>query len=198
MIPAIIMAMGFYAIYLNLGLLNSIPGLIVADSTIAVPFGVLIFTAFMSGIPDELTQAARMVTDAGLRVSSLCRGGFLTAEPGPERDRAIDDNRRAIDEAAALSADCLVMVVGGLPEGSRDLAGARDRVAEAIAALGGVSEVYSVTGAIDLIALIRVAQHDQVADVVAGLWYLSVSTRTWPAGEVRGQIRRTEARVHGV
>ncbi|MDY0914718.1 carbohydrate ABC transporter permease [Rathayibacter festucae] len=60
MIPAIIMAMGFYAIYLNLGLLNSIPGLIVADSTIAVPFGVLIFTAFMSGIPDELTQAARM------------------------------------------------------------------------------------------------------------------------------------------
>ena len=40
-------------------------------------------------------------------------------------------------------------------------------VAEAIAALSGVSEVYSVTGAIDLIALIRVAQHDQVADVVA-------------------------------
>ncbi|RYY66604.1 MAG: CHRD domain-containing protein, partial [Comamonadaceae bacterium] len=38
----------------------------------------------------------------------------------------------------------------------------------------------------------------QVADVVAGLWYLSVSTRTWPAGEVRGQIRRTAARVHGV
>ncbi len=40
-------------------------------------------------------------------------------------------------------------------------------VAEAIAALRGVSEVYSVTGSIDLIALIRVAQHDQVADVVA-------------------------------
>jgi multiple sugar transport system permease protein len=58
MIPAIIMAMGFYAIYLNLGILNTVWGLIIADSTIAVPFGVLIFTAFMSGIPDELLQAS--------------------------------------------------------------------------------------------------------------------------------------------
>ena len=60
MIPGIIMAMGFYAIYLKLGVLNSTAGLILADSTIAVPFGVLIFTAFMSGIPDELVQAARI------------------------------------------------------------------------------------------------------------------------------------------
>jgi multiple sugar transport system permease protein len=58
MIPGIIMAMGFYAIYLKAGVLNSTAGLILADSTIAVPFGVLIFTAFMSGIPDELTAAA--------------------------------------------------------------------------------------------------------------------------------------------
>jgi multiple sugar transport system permease protein len=58
MIPGIVMAMGFYAIYLKAGVLNSTAGLILADSTIAVPFGVLIFTAFMSGIPDELTQAA--------------------------------------------------------------------------------------------------------------------------------------------
>ncbi|MEU6668092.1 carbohydrate ABC transporter permease [Streptomyces sp. NPDC046727] len=60
MIPGIIMAMGFYAIYLQLGLLRSVPGLIVADSTLAVPFAVLIFTAFMSGIPGELLQAAQM------------------------------------------------------------------------------------------------------------------------------------------
>jgi multiple sugar transport system permease protein len=59
MIPGIIMAMGFYAIYLTLGILNTVPGLIVADSTIAVPFAVLIFTAFMSGIPEELMQAAK-------------------------------------------------------------------------------------------------------------------------------------------
>jgi len=60
MIPGIIMAMGFYAIYLRLGVLNSAAGLVLADSTIAVPFGVLIFTAFMSGLPDELLNAAKI------------------------------------------------------------------------------------------------------------------------------------------
>ncbi|MFC5826448.1 carbohydrate ABC transporter permease [Nonomuraea insulae] len=59
MIPGIIMAMGFYAIFLTTGVLNTVPGLIVADSTLAVPFAVLIFTTFMSGIPEELLQAAR-------------------------------------------------------------------------------------------------------------------------------------------
>ncbi|MBC6462787.1 sugar phosphate isomerase/epimerase family protein [Actinomadura sp. HBU206391] len=88
-----------------------------------------------------LAATAKLVRDAGLRVSSLCRGGFLTAG-----DRAsLDDNRRAVDEAEELSAAALVLVVGGLPgvvpgEGpqpgfSRDLAGARERVAEALAVL---------------------------------------------------------------
>ena len=60
MIPGLVMAMGFYGIFLDLGLLNSWWGLIIADSTIAVPFGVMIFTAFMSGIPAELINAARI------------------------------------------------------------------------------------------------------------------------------------------
>jgi multiple sugar transport system permease protein len=60
MIPGIIMAMGFYAIFLGMGVLNTVWGLIVADSTIAVPFGVLIFSAFMAGIPNELMQAAKI------------------------------------------------------------------------------------------------------------------------------------------
>ncbi|OUC92747.1 xylose isomerase [Streptosporangium minutum] len=85
-----------------------------------------------------LEETVELVGDAGLRVSSLCRGGFLTSGD------ALDDNRRAIDEAAALKAACLVMVVGGLPGVvpgeplgaiSRDLAGARERVAEALAVL---------------------------------------------------------------
>ncbi|MEV4803441.1 sugar phosphate isomerase/epimerase [Nonomuraea sp. NPDC049421] len=98
-----------------------------------------------------LAESVKLVRAAGLRVSSLCRGGFLTAGglPGEEGRaafaRALDDNRRAIDEAAELEAACLVMVVGGLPgvrpgealpEGfTRDLAGARERVAEALAEL---------------------------------------------------------------
>ena len=60
MIPGIIMAMGFYLIFFNWGILDTVPGLILADSTLAVPFGVLIFTAFMSGIPDELISAAKI------------------------------------------------------------------------------------------------------------------------------------------
>src|SRR5690606_11694369 len=60
MIPSVVMAMGFYAIYVRLGWLNTVWGLIIADSTIAVPFGVLLFTAFMSGIPQELMHAAKI------------------------------------------------------------------------------------------------------------------------------------------
>ena len=60
MVPGIVMAMGFYGIFLDLGLMNTWWGLVVADSTIAVPFGVMIFVAFMSGIPGELSAAARI------------------------------------------------------------------------------------------------------------------------------------------
>lgn len=60
MIPAVVMAMGFYAIYIRLGLLNTVAGLIVADSTLAVPFGVLLFRAFMAGIPAEVMAAAQI------------------------------------------------------------------------------------------------------------------------------------------
>jgi len=77
-------------------------------------------------------QAARIVRDAGLRVSSLCRGGFLT---GVDVPGILDENRRAIDEAATLGTAELVMVVGGLHNGDRDLATARQRVADRLADL---------------------------------------------------------------
>jgi multiple sugar transport system permease protein len=68
MIPSIIIAFGFYAIYLNLGMLNTTWGLIVADSTLAVPFGVLIFAAFIGGISSELLQAAAIDGAGRLRI----------------------------------------------------------------------------------------------------------------------------------
>ena len=76
-----------------------------------------------------LARATRHIRDAGLRVSGVCRGGMFTT-PG-----AHADNLRAIDETAALGADCLVMVCGGLPEGSKDLPGARRMVADGLAAI---------------------------------------------------------------
>jgi len=82
-----------------------------------------------------LEKAAKLVRDAGLRVSSLGRGGFLTATDETGIAGALEDNKRAVDEAATLGTDALVMVVGGLPEGDVDLVGARERVAERLAEL---------------------------------------------------------------
>lgn len=91
-----------------------------------------------------LDRAARLVRDAGLRVSSLCRGGFLTAADPGGRAAALDDNRRAVEEAATLGTRDLVMVLGGLPEGSRDLAGARSRAADALAELVPTAHEHGV------------------------------------------------------
>ncbi|MFI2837456.1 sugar phosphate isomerase/epimerase family protein [Mycolicibacterium sp. PDY-3] len=76
-------------------------------------------------------DASKIVRDNGLRVSSLCRGGFLTGLD--DGDAALADNRRAIDEAATLGARELVLVAGGVPD--RDLPGARARLADRIAEL---------------------------------------------------------------
>ncbi|MDR3471194.1 MAG: sugar phosphate isomerase/epimerase [Devosia sp.] len=82
-----------------------------------------------------LDEAVRIVRANGLRVTGLCRGGMFPAEDPEGRRKNIDDNRRAIDEAAALGADCLVLVVGGLPGASKDLPGARKMVADGLAAV---------------------------------------------------------------
>ncbi|MEU9789361.1 sugar phosphate isomerase/epimerase family protein [Streptomyces sparsogenes] len=79
--------------------------------------------------------AARLIRDAGLTVTSLCRGGFFTAIDPAGRAAALADNRAAVDEAATLGTDTLVLVSGGLPPGSRDLFAARERVADALAEL---------------------------------------------------------------
>ncbi|WP_331766626.1 sugar phosphate isomerase/epimerase [Embleya sp. NBC_00896] len=96
-----------------------------------------------------LAESAKLVRDAGLRVSSLCRGGFLTAREPAARVEAIADNRRAIEEAAVLDAACLVLVVGGLPTGDRDLPGARERVAEALAELAPFAGEHGVRLALE-------------------------------------------------
>ncbi|MBA8792580.1 sugar phosphate isomerase/epimerase [Friedmanniella endophytica] len=91
-----------------------------------------------------LEVAAKTVAEAGLRVSSLCRGGFLTAADEDGRRSALEDNRRAIEEAAALGTGELIMVVGGLPTGSRDLVGARQRVADRLAELAPYAAEHRV------------------------------------------------------
>ena len=96
-----------------------------------------------------LEETAKLVRGAGLVVTTLCRGGFFTAIDPDERARALDDNRRAVDEAATLGTDTLVLVSGGLPAGSKDLHGARERIADALGELGPYAEERGVRLAIE-------------------------------------------------
>ena len=96
-----------------------------------------------------LEATAKLVRDAGLTVTTLCRGGFFTAIDAGERAAALDDNRRAVDEAATLGTDTLVLVSGGLPAGSKDLHGARERIADALSILGPYAEERGVKLAIE-------------------------------------------------
>ena len=82
-----------------------------------------------------LAAAAAAVRAAGLRVSSLCRGGFFTAADPDGRRAALADNLAAIAEAAELGTGTLVLVCGGLPPGQRDLGPARRMIEDAIGAL---------------------------------------------------------------
>jgi sugar phosphate isomerase/epimerase len=86
-----------------------------------------------------LDRAVAAVRDAGLELSGYCRGGMFTSDAA-RRIEVRDDNRRAIDEAVALGAPCIVLVVGGLPQysrpgsaASRDIVKARAQVEDAIA-----------------------------------------------------------------
>jgi sugar phosphate isomerase/epimerase len=90
------------------------------------------------GVP----AASRLIADAGLRVSSLCRGGFFPASSASERRRADDGNRRAVDEAAALGTDVLVLVCG--PPLGRDLAQARAEIAAGIERLAPYAAEHGV------------------------------------------------------
>lgn len=80
-----------------------------------------------------LANSKRVITDAGLTISSLCRGGWFPAATQAERQARIDDNRRAIEEAAELGTQTLVLVCGPAPD--RDIAAARSMVEEAISML---------------------------------------------------------------
>jgi len=76
---------------------------------------------------------AQLLRDAGVSVSSVCRGGMFPALTATDRRVRIDDNRRAIDDAAAIGAEVLVLVCGAAPD--RDIASARAMVADGIEAI---------------------------------------------------------------
>jgi sugar phosphate isomerase/epimerase len=153
-----------------------------------------------------IAAASKLVADAGLRVSSLCRGGFLTASGDAGRRRALDDNRRAIDEAADLRAGCLVMVVGGLPEGSRDLPGARQLVADLLAEIGPYAAERHVRLALEpmhpmfcadraVLSTLRQALDLAEPHPVSEVGVVVDTYHVWWDPEVRAQIARAGSRI---
>jgi len=99
-----------------------------------------------------LPQAKKSIKEKNLTVTGLCRGGFFTAKDWR------DDNRRAIEEAHELGAQCLVLVVGGLPPGSKDLIGARNHVRDGIAAILPEARAAGVPLAIEPLHPMQVAE----------------------------------------
>jgi sugar phosphate isomerase/epimerase len=77
-----------------------------------------------------LQASARLVRETGINVSSLCRGGWFPAASAEARQQRLEDNFRAVEEAAELGADVLVLVCGPAPD--RDIAAGRAMVAEAL------------------------------------------------------------------
>jgi sugar phosphate isomerase/epimerase len=156
--------------------------------------------------PVGLKSAIQHVDDAGLRVSSLCRGGWFDADTAEKRRHNIEDNYRAIEEAAALNASTLVLVCG--PSATKDLNSGRAYIAEAIAELVpfasqhqvrlGIEPMHPMYNA-DRSAIVTLAQalsiachypEDQVGVIVD-------TYHVWWDPEVLTQIHNTGSRIYG-
>jgi len=83
--------------------------------------------------PQGVEESATMLEDSGLEVVSLCRGGFFPADTAQGRQEALDANRRAIDDAAAIGAPLVVLVCGAVP--GMPLEEARKQIRDGIAAV---------------------------------------------------------------
>ena len=133
-------------------------------------------------------EAARLIRSHGLTVTGLCRGGMFPAADSAGRRAALDDNRRAVDDAATLGARCLVLVVGGIVPGTRDLIGARRMVRDGISELLEHARACRVPLAIEPLHLMYAADRacvntiDQALDLCDAIEPVPVGGR--PSGAI--------------
>jgi len=148
-----------------------------------------------------LSQARKAIREKNLTVTGLCRGGFFTAKDWK------DDNLRAIEEAHELQAQCLVLVVGGLPQGSKDLIGARRIIKEAIAEILPVARKAGVPLAIEPLHPMQAAERacintleqaldlcDQLGD---GIGVACDVYHVWWDPKLASQVKRAGKRILG-
>ena len=134
-------------------------------------------------------RSARLVREAGIGVSSLCRGGFFPAAEGAARAARHDDNVRALDAAATLGAEVLVLVCGGMDGVPLD--DAREMVAEGIAALAphaadrgvklGIEPLHPMFAA-DRSVVATLGEANELADGIVG------GSSAGPASEAVGIV----------
>jgi sugar phosphate isomerase/epimerase len=153
-----------------------------------------------------LETAAALVRDAGLTVSSLCRGGFFVAADPQERSRRRADNRRAVDETAALGADSLVLVCGG--QDDLPLVTAREMVGDGVADLAGYAAARGVRLAIepmhpmycaDRSVIVTLGQALDLAEAFPPeqVGVLIDTFHVWWDPQVEAQVARAAGRIAG-
>ncbi len=153
-----------------------------------------------------LRESRDIVRDAGLHISSLCRGGWFPAPSAAERQQRLDDNRRAIEEAAELGTDVLVLVCG--PSVDKDLPAARAYIEECIASLLPFAAEHGVRLAIeplhpmftgDRSAIVTLQQANQMVQRLAHP-YVGViidAYHVWWDPDVEAQIANAAGRILG-
>jgi sugar phosphate isomerase/epimerase len=153
-----------------------------------------------------LAESAALCREAGIAVSSLCRGGMFPADTEAMRQAKIDDNRRAIDECAALGCRTLVLVCGGLH--SRDIDSARSMVAEGIAAVAAYASERGVRLGIEPLHPVFAGDRSvvntlgQALDIAEGIGHPGVGViidvyHVWWDPHLYKQIGRAGKRIFG-
>ena len=153
-----------------------------------------------------IAEAARIFRDHGLRVTGFCRGGLFGAAGRDTVQAAIDDNLRMIDEAAAIGAEAIVVIGGGLAPGSRDLPAARAMFAEGLAAIVPHARASGVRLALEPLHPMYAAERGcittlkemlDIADAIgdASLGIAVDTYHVWWDPELAAQIARAGSRI---
>ena len=107
--------------------------------------GITVWRQWLEG--RDPAEAGDRIRAAGLKVVSLCRGGFYPAFEEKDREEAIEDNKRAIEDAAAMGAPLVVLVCGAVP--GQSLVESRKQITDGIAATLPLAESLGVKLAIE-------------------------------------------------
>ena len=146
----------------------------------------------------DIAAIGKQAGDAGLEIVSLCRGGFFPASTADARQKALDDNRLAIEQAHKLGTDMIVLVCGAVP--GQPLVESRKQIADGIAAVLPDAEAAGVRLAIeplhpmyadDRSAVNTMRQANEICDVLGSPKSVGIAVdvyHVWWDPELKSQI----------